>query len=143
MVGLVGVMVGPETAVPVGGKEYATAFGAAGQGVEGGYDVFATHLFAVPKHGGKVLHNDGVAPTAHLRRQIVGATALPRTARGAVAKGHLVGHIAVGAVGIEGGCLHCGVVNGSRGCRLAGVAMASGKKQDGEGKNEKGAFHGE
>ena len=112
VVSLVGVVVGPHAAVPVGSKQHTSDFGGTLAGIHCGDDVLAAHLGTVPQHGRKVLHNHRVAPTAHMLCQIVGTTALSLAAGCAVAACHLCRHKGVSAVGIESGGLDFSVIDG-------------------------------
>ena len=111
MVFLVRVVVGPKAAVPVGTQKHTRAFGTSLAGVHRSNDVLALDLGTVPQHGGEFLHNNGVAPTAHLAYKIVGAFALSLATWGAVAASHLCRYKAVGTVGIELRHLHLTVIN--------------------------------
>ncbi len=67
---LVAVVVGPHAAVPMGGKKDAFAGSCLGGGFDRSNNILAADNGAVPKRGGEVLHDDGVAPTLHLPREI-------------------------------------------------------------------------
>ena len=126
----VGVVVGPEAAVPVRAEEDAVAF----IGVEGGDDVDAVDGLSVPEDGGEGLEDDGVAPLAHLGLEVGGAVALGFGAWGAEAEGELVADVAVGRVGGEVGDLDGEVVDalplgGGRFFAVAGERQQCGQKK--------------
>ena len=107
VVACIGVVVGPETAVPVGAKHDTVAI----VGVEGGDDVHTFDGLTVPEGGGEGLCDDGVAPLRHLGLQIGGALLLSLAARGAEAEGELSLDERIGRVGREVGSCDRGIVN--------------------------------
>ena len=103
-VGLVGVVVGPGTAVPVGTDEYAVAeLGAVAGDDIGGVEHGAVVAFQVGS-----LRGNGEAETLELGGYPLTTEVVGRTVHGARPEGALLFTVGIGAVGHEGGAYRRG-----------------------------------